>query len=103
MSWINLEFYCGDCDAVTNETVERPPPDSFPCEICGRLAERCLSAVRFKAQMVTVKQGKSDGPPSPLYMDTKPLADGMPYYEWRDQRDKVFNEDRRRRVKAKLG
>lgn len=103
MSYINLDFYCGDCDATTNETVERPPPPSYPCEICGRLAERCLSAVRFKTPLVTVKTGKSDGPPSPLAMDTSPLADGMPYYEWRQKRDKVFDEERRRKLREKLG
>lgn len=103
MSYINLDFYCGDCDATTSDLVERPPPDSYPCEICGALAERCLSAVRLKTQLVTVTRGKPDPMPSPLAMDTQPLADGMPYYEWREKRAKVFDEDRRRRIKKMFG
>lgn len=103
MSYINLDFYCGDCDAVTNETVERPAPPSFPCEVCGQLAERCLSAVRFKQQLVTVNRGKSQERPSPLAMNTEPLADGMSYHRWRKERDKVFDEHRRKRIKARLG
>lgn len=54
-----------------------------------------------------VVQGKSDPrPPESVMLDTRPLADGMPYSEWKAKQDKItadinINQHRRRQGRTR--
>ena len=96
MSWLLLEYRC-DC-GVTIESLERrgEEPPTLPCRVCGGTADRAISAVRSKTVWgAAVSTGKSD-PPPPGVMDTRGLAEGMSYAEFRQRRRQDRIERRRR-------
>lgn len=78
------EYECpehGPFEIVVDLATSRDPR---PCPECGAASERTLST-----NLVTTVcpysfvRGKSDPPPNPMVMDTRPLAEGMPLKEWR--------------------
>ncbi len=99
MSLIALDFDCPAC-GLFDLTVERPAPDSISCPTCGESAPSVLSPLRIKRQLVLdVNRGKSDPAPSPLYLDTEPLADGMDPVEFDARRAKVWEDEAERKIK----
>lgn len=88
-------------------TAPRPAPDVTPCPVELDVPytkgdtvvtfHRCCtpSPWRFPMPHGRVKageviQGKSDPrPPGEVMLDTRPLADGMPYSEWKAKQDKI--------------
>lgn len=95
MSYKLLEYHCEDC-GLTGESLERRgeiPPEK-PCE-CGGVARKCISAAKWRQVWGAVVTGTSD-PRPPEAMDTRPLAEGQKWSEWkkhrrRKRRDEVWS------------
>ena len=87
-------------------TVPRPEPDEQPCAVelnpdpAGAIRHPCgrPSPWRFPTPLGRVKlgelaKGKSDPrPPGSVMLDTRPLADGMPYSEWKKGQDAITRD-----------
>lgn len=100
-----LEYACDRCGARTESLELRSSPAATkPCPKCKRgRAGRAVSAPLVKIPIVSVSRGKSDPPPGPLTMDTRPLADGMPLKEWRKKRSAIRRDRRRAQNRRELG
>lgn len=90
------EHGCFELD-VPRETSQNPRP----CPTCGAPSERTLTANIATHVNVGLFRGKSDGPRSPLDLDTRPLAEGMPLKEWRAKRSRLHRDRRRAEAKAR--
>lgn len=83
---ILLDYQCNACGATHEALETRPAPSSRPCPRCGDVAGRIFSPVALGTVWgAAASRGRSDEPP-PGAIDTRPLADGMPYREWRKRR-----------------
>ena len=105
MALIAADYLCpehGRFDSLEVRGEGGLAPAERPCEICGAPSSRAMSAPLFKPQRGAVSQGKEAPRDSPLIMDTKPLADGMPYHEWKAKRDKLFEDKRYEQIKRQL-
>ena len=84
--WTDSDCPCGECQGG-------------PCDLPS---ERCFtSAPLGRVRAGEVARGKSDPPPHPLALDTRPLAEGMPLNEWKAQRAALWDGQRRRELKEK--
>lgn len=101
MSLISVEYMCPEHDRF-EALVERPAFDFMSCPHCGALAPWVVSAPRVKIPTASVSTGKSSGPPSLGYLDTRALGDGMPLKEWKAQRAEYHSERRRRELRELL-
>ena len=97
MSYVMAEYLCPTCGRV--ESLETRPAPKWITHDCGSKAEACISATHFKTCYATVTRGKSDPPPSPMALNTEPLASGMKRSEFRKKRREMWR-DHDRRVKA---
>lgn len=83
-------------------TAPRPAPDVMPCdfeiESCGNDLCSIASPWRFPLPRVAVKAGEvskgkvMDYPPESVCLDTRALADGMPYQEWKSKQDNITRD-----------
>ena len=100
MSYAIAEYQCplhGRFEAM----VERPIPDDAPCE-CGVPSPWVISAPLGRAKIAeAVTRAKSD-PHRPNQLDTRPLADGMPYAEWRAKEAKKDLDARRQQNRSRV-
>lgn len=97
---IMSEFVCPDCGRF-EMLVDRPAPDAIECPLCGAASPWTISAPKPKNESVpcyaTVRGGDmKDRPPGLL--DTRPLAEGQSYRDWR----KVQDGHRQERLHHKL-
>lgn len=68
-------------------------PDTTPCPVCGAPATWCVPSPRGRVKPGEVVQGKvMEYPPESVCLDTRPLADGMPYSEWKAKQDKITRD-----------
>lgn len=84
-----------DWTCPTHGRFESPAPshcDSIPCPSCGAVSPWAPSVVHGSVRLAEVERGKSDGPPTKAYMDTRALGEGMPLSEWRAKRDRMWEE-----------
>ena len=73
-----------------------------PCPTCGSLSERTLNAnIHTRIDHLSFVRGKSAEKPTPLAMDTRPLAEGMPLKEWKARRRKLWRDHDRSVAKQK--
>jgi hypothetical protein len=78
-------------------------PSSERCPViedetaCGLSSEYRISAVIGRVRAGEVSRGKSAEVPHHLALDTRDLADGMPYNEWKKKRSKVWRDETRKR------
>lgn len=90
------DYRCRACAATTEHLLRRD--EAAPPCACGGELEVVISAVFGRTPRVTaVSRGRSDQPP-PGAMDTRPLAEGQPYHEWRAERRKIHAQRRRDQV-----
>lgn len=123
---IVAEYEC-PIHGIFSVTVPRPAPDTYrcqeiveishscenpPCGDCGYNQRECdeISQYRFptpgamRTKRGEVSTGKvMDYPPEAVCMDTRPLADGMPYDQWKAGRAKVHRDESLRRVRNAFG
>ncbi len=120
MSLIVAEYDCPSCGRI-EQLVQRDangdPPETVTCgqvfdcgemhgrkygvATCDQYATWTISAP--KPRVLTVRptaavRGKPSEAPSPLYMNTEALADGMEPAEFQARRDKVWAEHRERQI-----
>lgn len=96
------DYLCADCGRW-ELTIENPAPDVVDCPGCGEPAERVIGAPAVHTQfVVSATQGKSDPKPHRLALDTRPLAEGQRFNEWKQERAKLWEQDRKRRVMEAL-
>lgn len=93
-------------------TVPRPAPDTMECPELVELdpieAVECSmdSPWRFPMPRTSVKAGEAvkgkvmEYPPEHVVMDTRPLADGVPYGEWRAKQDAITRDLGLKRARA---
>lgn len=94
-------------------TVLRPAPDVMPCDfeiescgndICGQPAPWCFPLPRVTVKAGEVVQGKvMEYPPDAVCLDTRPLAEGMPYGEWKAKQDKITADINLKRHRQRQG
>lgn len=102
---IAREYACPD-HGVFDLLVERnhaTEREARPCPTCGAPSEMAMSAPIGRVRLGEVGRGKSDPPPSPIALDTRALADGMPLHEWKQRRRAMWNDHDRRKWKEKTG
>lgn len=121
---IAVEYEC-PIHGVFSVTIPRPAPETLPCpeglEDSNFSSEYDLDAddivicnypspYRFPTPgAVRVKPGEvvtgkvMEYPPESVCMDTRPLADGMPYDQWKAGRAKVHRDESLRRVRKAFG
>lgn len=86
------DFLCDDCGPIS--TIAPRDVDSTPCPDCGKPARWVISAPRVAIPIAEVVRGGVAKPDSPMYLDTRPLAEGMPLTEWKARRQKLYEERR---------
>jgi len=105
MSYTLRDYLCAVCGPFEElvERIDGRPPAEVPCATCAAPAELTVSAPAVHTlHTVGVNRGRNDPKPHHMSMDTRPLAEGQPLSEWKAERAKLWNEDRRKRVKAAL-
>lgn len=96
------EYLCDQCGRF-DHLVADPPPDAIDCPACGTRSERLVSAPPVHTQfVVSATQGKSAPKPHHLSLDTRPLGEGQKFSEWKQERAKLWEADRKRRVMEAL-
>lgn len=98
MSLIVNEYLC-DSHGRFSATVDRDGPDCHPCPTCSKPSIYVISAPMGRVRIGEVQRGGVDKPDSPMYLDTRALGEGQPYSEWREQRDKLYQERRHKESK----
>jgi hypothetical protein len=87
------------------------PPDLVLCPVvidedkaivCGATSEWVISAPMGRAALCSFTRGKND-PPPPNAANTRELAEGMPYHEWRAKHEKRLRDIERAEWKQKTG
>lgn len=79
---------------------DRPDLDGVPCEFPS-LWTPSTPAIHTQF-VVSATQGKSDPKPHRMSMDTRPLAEGQRFHDWKKERKKLWEEKRHERVKELL-
>lgn len=118
MSLIVLEFLCPKHGRFELIVERSAAPDEAPCPapdedlydwrqggpLCDVASPWVVSAPKIKVKYATAAtMAKSDPAPSPLYMNTEPLADGMPQWEFDEKRARVWDNWRDEKIKKAVG
>lgn len=69
---------------------------------CGATSEWVISAPIGRVSLTSFTRGKSD-PPPPNAANTRELAEGVPYHEWRAKHEKRLRDVERAEWKQKTG
>ena len=102
MSFVIVEYLCDDCGRRVESLEERKNVSrETSCE-CGGVAEKCISAPGLKIPNFSVDRGKSEPRPEGV-MDTRPLAEGMPYSQWIKERRQKHWKKRIGEVRKEFG
>jgi hypothetical protein len=97
-----FDYTCPTCATTRERIVDRPAPDSIPCD-CGGTASRRFPAPRLATTWgAAAVRGSSDEAP-PWVMDTQPIADGQTVREWRKERRKQRAREIHEEVKRDFG
>lgn len=104
--WFLLDYRCRSCGSVSESLESRSAPAKTiapPCG-CAARADRVLSPIRIGTVWgYAAVRGKSDPPPTPEYLDTEPLADGVSYDDWKKKQRAQQRDKRRAQIKRELG
>jgi hypothetical protein len=97
------EYHCPE-HGVFEATVERDgggsPAATSPCPACDTPAPWTLTSAPPKLTVYgQVRMGKVQKPDHPLSLDTSALGEGMPYYEWKKQREKLKRDFAEKQLK----
>lgn len=109
------EYLCpvhGRFDAMVQREDNGDPPDVAECPwfdeyedksvaLCLRASPFAMSAPHGRVKLAEVYRGKSD-PHLPHQLDTRPLAEGMPYDEWAKKVDKKARDERIKHIRSKV-
>lgn len=93
------EFSCTE-HGVFDALIQRGLREPQPCPVCQADSEMVISAPIGRVKLGEVTRGKVEVAPTPYAYDTQPLADGMPYSEWKKRRRQLWaDKDRADRRK----
>lgn len=98
-SLVLADFRCPEHDVF--EALVSRESDAAPCPTCGASSPWSPSPIVGRVKLGEVQQGKFEPPPTPGALDTRALADGMPYREWKAQRDKYRRDQKIATVRSK--
>lgn len=80
---IAADYECEACGWFAL-TVSRPAPDTQPCPTCSAPAPWRFPMPHGRVKPGEIVKGKvMEYPPESVCLDTRPLADGVPYHEWK--------------------
>ncbi len=66
---------------------------------CGQPAEWRISSPMTRVRKIeAVSKGKSEKPEFKTWTDTRNIGEGQPLYEWREDREKIWEEKRKQDV-----
>lgn len=101
---IDHEYLCDTHGRFVASVSRADCPDSVQCPTCGLGSpwSPSSSPAVHTQFVVTASRGKNDPKPTPQSMDTRPLAEGQSYTEWRKERKKMWEVERHKRVKELL-
>ena len=109
MRWICFEYLCVSGHRTSSLEERNAVRSAIPCPVdgCDLEASKALSAPRLKFARGVVSRGRNyedDRPPN--IPDTRELAEGMPYDEWRkkteDKHRPASDADFNRQVQREL-
>lgn len=101
MSLIACDYLCPS-HGLFDSLEQRPAPTYVPCPTCATMSELQLSAPMLKTTWaVAATTAKSDGPPSPRYMETSTIADGR-VDKYEAQRSSAWREWREKQIKRSV-
>lgn len=103
MSFVLLEFLCPEHDRFESLEDRATAPDAAPCPQCGASSPWVISAPMGRVKLGSVTTGKFEPPPHRYALDTRPLADGMKYSDWKKKRDALVKERTLARVRGETG
>lgn len=100
---ITLEFTCDQHGPFETREDSATAPDENACPVCGAASPWTPSSLHMGTRYaVAATRARSDEAPSPYYLDTEPLADGMPMHEFQAKRDKLWEEHRLDQIKKAI-
>lgn len=92
------DFLCDTCGPIS--ALAPRDVDGIPCpDGCGAIARWVISTPMVGAEKPTVVRGGTATQDSPLWLNTRGLANGQTMTEYRAQREKVAEEKRWREAK----
>lgn len=103
VSLIVVEFICDEHGRFDGIYPRSDIPDTELCPECGTPSSYAISAPGLRFARFEVQRGGVAEKPNPYAMDTRPLADGMTQAEWKAQRRKLRQDQRRQEIKKILG
>lgn len=101
---VAAEYHCdlhGRFELDVERNDQGDAPDTIPCPIgtCGGPAVYCISAPMTRVRNIEAAvKGKWQKPERKTWTDTSALGEGQPLYEWKEDRDKVWEEKRKEDV-----
>lgn len=95
-----LEYMCPEHGRFESLEERAESPDDVPCPDCGAISPWTISAPMPKLQKGAVSQGKFEEPQYKGQLDTRALADGMPYNDWKKKRDDYRRDQALKRVRS---
>ncbi len=98
---ISQDFACYDCGPFSALTSR--DDDTAPCPDCDNPAEWVMSAPHGSVRLAEVVRGGVAKADSPMFLDTRPLAEGMSMTEWKAKREKLQIERRHAERKKLFG
>jgi hypothetical protein len=79
-----------------------PATAHYETQRCGDFCPWVASAIRGRVKVGELDKGKvMDYPPENVCLDTRPLADGMPYAEWKSKQDKITRDINLKRSRSR--
>ncbi len=96
------DFLCPECGFIS--ALAPRDCDGIQCpDGCGNVAGWVISAPFGWVNGVSVVRGGVAKADSPMYLDTRPLGEGMPMAEWKANRAKLQLERRHKERKKLYG
>ena len=98
------EYECPECgrfEMLVMRDENGDPPNTENCPPCSYRSPLVISAPLGKVKLVEAHRGKSDAH-LPHQLDTRPLADGMPYNEWAAKVDKKAFDEQRAKLRKRV-
>jgi hypothetical protein len=98
---IAADFLCTLC-GVFESLVPRNASDFAPCPRCGADAPWWPSPVRTKIPSFSVERGGWQKAERPGWLDTRNLGEGQDLNDFRADRARIRDEERRRNLKREI-
>jgi hypothetical protein len=94
------DFECPNCGRFEAEVprINGEPPDWITCPKCHAPSEYRICAPMARVRRVEAIKGKWEKPERKEWLDVSNLAEGQLLYEFREDRERIREEERKREV-----